>query len=400
MNDWIPTDMAKTSELSPTRQPAHHVGHGKAVTILLLGTLCLAFSGIWVKASNFEPATSVVLRCWLALFFLVPFAIVEIRKKGTLNKNGIIWAAIAGLILGVDFTAWNYSIFYVGAGIASVLLNLQVIILPLLAFFIDRERIPRNYWFVLPVMAVGIAMVGGVFDPVGEAVGPAAIAGIPIAILGTLLGALSGVCYGTYLYTSRKSTRVNPGRYLQPIAIVSLFQGFPPIAYMIFRGEGFNFTQGMLNAEGVLPTAPDGAFDPTGGAPIDGMNWLWMIMLAVLGQFIAWTFVQIGSVNMNPTLSAGLLLLSPVSTIFIAAILFSEIPSTLQVIGVVAVLGAVAYQNGLFHAMLGRSASDKKDVPPGTDIYDQTQDDPLRLLGENTPDEPADETSESPPASR
>jgi drug/metabolite transporter (DMT)-like permease len=365
--------------------------HGKAVTILLLGTLCLAFSGIWVKASNFEPATSVVLRCWLALILFIPLVVIEIRKKGRLNRNGIFWAAIAGLILGIDFTAWNYSIFYVGAGIASVLLNLQVIILPLLAFFIDRERIPRNYWFVLPVMAIGIAMVGGVFDPGGETSGPAEIGGIPIAILGTLLGALSGVCYGTYLYTSRKSTRVNPGRYVQPIAIVSLFQGFPPIIYMIIRGEGFNFTQGMLTADGVLPTTADGAFDPTGGAPIDAMNWVWMIMLAVLGQAIAWTFVQIGSVNMNPTLSAGLLLLSPVSTIFIAAILFSEIPSVLQIIGVVAVLGAVAYQNGLFHAVFGRAASEKEDVPPVADVYDAAQHDPLRMIGQNTPDEPESE---------
>lgn len=49
---------------------------------------------------------------------------------------------MAGLIPGIDFIIYNYSIFYVGAGIASVLLNLQVIMLPVLAFAVDRERIP------------------------------------------------------------------------------------------------------------------------------------------------------------------------------------------------------------------------------------------------------------------
>ena len=51
---------------------------------------------------------------------------------------------------------------------------------------------------------------------------------------------------------------------------------------------------------------------------------------------------------MNATLSGGLLLLSPVSTIFIAAAIYTEIPTMLQVMGVVLVLGAVGYQNGLF----------------------------------------------------
>lgn len=339
------------------------MSYGRAVIALLIGTAFLAFSGIWVKAANFEPATSVALRTWLPLILFLPLVIREYRKKGALNTHGIIWSIIAGLILGIDFTAWNYSIFYVGAGIASVLLNLQVIILPLLAFFIDRERIPKSYWFVLPVMAIGIAMVGGVFDGAsGE--GPAEVYGIPLAVLGTLLGVLSGICYGIYLYTSRKATRVNPGRYIQPIAIVSVFQGVPPVIFMFIRGEGFNFTQGML-VDGVLPQNAEGV----NGDPINMQNWIAMILLAVLGQFAAWILVQIGSVNMDATHSAGLLLLSPVSTIFIAAALFAEIPSTLQVIGVVLVLGAVAYQNDLHKLFMG-----KRNKVPGDSDSDSDRD--------------------------
>lgn len=339
--------------------PKYEMTHGKAVAILLIGTACLAFSAIWVKGANFEPATSVVLRCWLPIVLFLPFAWREYKKKGGLNKAGIIWSAIAGLILGIDFTAWNYSIFFVGAGIASVLLNLQVIILPLLAFFIDRERIPRSYWLVLPVMAVGIVAVGGVFDMImpgyEAAAGPAEVWGIPTAVLGTVAGLVSGICYGTYLYTSRKATVVNPGKYVQPILLVSIFQGIAPIIWMLIRGEGFNLTQGVL-IDGELPMVNPEAM---AGDPIDAMNWVNMIMLAVLGQFIAWTFVQIGSSNMDATLSGGLLLLSPVSTIFIAAIIYGEIPTILQVLGVVLVLGAVGYQNGV-HKLFIKG----KDVKP------------------------------------
>ena len=118
--------MLEASSTKPALGPANNISHGKAVAILLIGTACLAFTAIWVKGANFEPATSVVLRCWLPIVIFLPYAIREYKKKGSLNKAGFFWSAVAGLILGIDFTAWNYSIFFVGAGIASVLLNLQV----------------------------------------------------------------------------------------------------------------------------------------------------------------------------------------------------------------------------------------------------------------------------------
>ena len=346
--------MPERSSTKQTGGPVFSMSHGRAVWILMIGTACLAFTAIWVKGANFEPATSVVLRCWLPIVIFIPFAYREYKKKGGINKAGFFWSAVAGFILGIDFTAWNYSIFFVGAGIASVLLNLQVIILPVLAFVIDRERIPKSYWFVLPIMSVGIVAVGGVFDMLlpgyEAAAGPAEVWGVPTAVMGTLAGLTSGVCYGVYLYTSRKATVVNPGKYVQPIAIVSVFQGFAPIIWMFMRGEGFNFTQGVM-IDGQLPLENPEAM---AGDPITAMNWVNMILLAVLGQFIAWTFVQIGSSNMNATVSGGLLLLSPVSTIFIAAVIYAEIPTLLQVAGVVLVLGAVSYQNGLHTLVMKR----------------------------------------------
>ena len=68
----------------------------------------------------------------------------------------------------------------------------------------------------------------------------------------------------------------------------------------------------------------------------------------MLGQALAWTFVQYGTVWLDPTLSAGILLLSPVTSVIIAAPLFGEIPSKLQILGIFLILGTVAYQNGLF----------------------------------------------------
>lgn len=322
-----------------------------AYSLLLIGIGALAFTAPWVKLSNFEPATSAVLRCAIGLLALIPFVIREYKKIGGLNKQGIILSIMAGLFLGIDFTAWNYSIFYVGSGIASILLNIQVIILPALAFFIDKERIPKSYYVIAPIMILGVMMSGGIFNPTdATATGPTTVYGVNIAVLGTICGMTSGVCYGIYLYASRKATRVNPAasvtmmKIVQPMAWATAAQLVAPIIFMTFFSDrGFDLTHGVF-VDGVLPMNPE----TTLGDPITATNWLWMIVLGVVGQAIAWTFVQYGAVRLNPTIVAGLLLLSPISTVaIIAPIMFGESLTMIQILGVVIVLIAVAFQNNL-----------------------------------------------------
>lgn len=333
--------------------------NAKAYTLLLIGILFLAFTAPWVKLSNFEPATSVILRCGLGFLFLLPFMIREIKKVGKLNKAGITLSILAGLFLGIDFTAWNFSIYYVGSGIASVLLNLQVIILPALAFLFDRERIPKSYFIVAPIMILGVVMTGGVFDgPSESATGPTTIYGMDIAVLGTIAGCISGICYGIYLYTSRKASKGNVGQIVQPMAYATLAQLVAPTVFLLVQGKGLDFTNGVL-VNGALPMNPETAV----GDPITGMNWFWMIVLASLGQAVAWTFVQYGSVRLNSTIVAGLLLLSPISTVaIISVVLFAEIPTVIQMLGVVLVLGAVAYQNNLHKALFKKKDTAKSSA--------------------------------------
>jgi len=321
-----------------------------AYTILLIGIAALAFTAPWVKLANFEPATSAILRVGIALVVLIPFALREKARNGGLNKTGVLLSLAAGFFLGIDFTAWNYSIFFVGSGIASILLNLQIIILPALAMIFDKFRPAKSYFILVPIMIFGVMLTGGVFEP-APSEGPSVVYGMDIAVLGTILGSVSGVCYGIYLYASRKASMVNPGRIVQPMAITCAAQLVAPLIFMaLWSDRGFDLTNGVL-VDGKLPLNPE----TTVGDPITMINWFWMIVLAVAGQAIAWTFVQYGSVRLETTTVAGLLLLSPVATVaIIAPILFDEIPSILQIVGVVVVLGAVAYQNKLHLAVMNR----------------------------------------------
>lgn len=335
--------------------PTHGDSIGKAYIVILLGLAAHAFTAPMVKLANFEPFTSAILRTGLGALCLLPFAIREFKKIGPLNRKGVVYSIVAGLFLGVDFCCFNLSIFYAGAGIASILLNIQVIVLPALAFFFDREPIERSYYIVAPIMIVGVAMSGGLFDPAAAPTpgAPTEVYGMDVTLFGTLTGALSGFCYGFYLYFSRKASRINNGQFLQPMTISSACQVIPALigTIVLTGGRGFDIVNGMM-IDGVVPAVGV-------GDPITGMNWLFAILLASVGQAVVWTFIQYGSMRLEPTIVAGLLLLSPVSTLAISAALFGEFPSVLQLTGAVIVLLAVSYQNGLLTRLLGRGGAEK-----------------------------------------
>ena len=354
-----------------TPVPVKEVSHGKAVLWLLVGTLFLSGTPLWVKASNMDPATQAFLRVILGFLLLLPLGLHEIRNKQALPRKGIMLAAASGILLGIDFTAWNYSIFLIGSGVAAILLNLQVVIVPMLTAVIDKVKLPRSFVFILPIMIVGVLFTGGVFEPAEGSVGPSMIGGIKTSVIGTAAGLTSGICYSAYLYLSRKASTSAPRKdlYVQPMMYTMLAQAVPPVIWMFTGGNGFNVTQGVLTkdavtGEMVLPAVlgdnPTLQQATMAGDPVNMGNWISLALLIVLGQAAAWTLVQYGSVWLHPTLSAGILLLSPVTSVIIAGPLFAEWPSWLQWVGVALILACVGWQNGLIQTAAGALSGKKR----------------------------------------
>lgn len=346
----------------------------KTYVIFLLGILFLSFTAPWQKMSNFDPATGAFLRVLGGAIVLMPFAIREAKRYGVINKQGILLSILAGVVLGIDFTAWNYSIFFVGSGIASILLNIQVIIMPALAFFVDKEKIPFSYYIVAPIMLTGVVLAGGALESgIVDPNGPQEVFGLPIMAVGTIAGLTSGLCYSVYLFSARRAGRIQTNILIvQPILISSLAQMIAPFifAYLI-TGNGFILDKGVMidTIRGItamrLPTEIEHVSsimqNVAIGDPINGTSWFWMTVECVLGQAAAWTFAQYGAAKLNPTLGAALLILSPIATVsIIAPMMFHETLSVLQIFGVVVAILAVMYQNGLWAAFKTKFLSKPK----------------------------------------
>lgn len=73
----------------------------------------------------------------------IPFlALLAVALDGPGARPGGLTAA-AGVALAIDLITWQYAILYVGAGLATVLTNLQVVLVPIITWALWDERPQR-----------------------------------------------------------------------------------------------------------------------------------------------------------------------------------------------------------------------------------------------------------------
>ena len=109
-----------------------------APLIALAGALTIAFSAILVHQAAVHPATAALYRCAYALPVLGLLAWRERRRYGPRARASGL-ALIAGLFFAADLIFWHQAIDDVGAGLATVLGNLQVVIVPFAAWAVLGE---------------------------------------------------------------------------------------------------------------------------------------------------------------------------------------------------------------------------------------------------------------------
>lgn len=142
---------------------------GRPVLATILGAACISSSAIFVTLAHVGAVTTAFFRCLLALPVLVLLAVLEQRKLGPRPFASRRSAVIAGLFLAVDLVLWNHAITDVGAGVATVLGNLQVLFVAVFAWLVLRERPGKRYLLTLPVVLGGIVLVSGLLG--GHAAG-------------------------------------------------------------------------------------------------------------------------------------------------------------------------------------------------------------------------------------
>ena len=282
----------------------------------LAGAVAIAFSGILYKAAHVSPSTGAFFRCAYALPALWIFVRFEERLLGPRPAESQRWAWLAGAFFAADLLLWHHAIEAVGAGLASVLGNTQVVMVGLLAWALFAERPSNRALASIPIAMVGVVLISGVLEDGAYGDNPA---------LGVLLGLLTGVAYSGFLLALRHGAGERR-RVAGP-----LFDATFASAVLILP---FGLAMGDLD---LLP-----------GLEAQG----WLIALALSAQVVGWLLITVSLPRLPAVVTSILLTLQPVATVVLAAILIDEDPSPLQL------LGAATILSGLLIATVGRRAEE------------------------------------------
>ncbi|WP_328307696.1 DMT family transporter [Actinomycetospora sp. NBC_00405] len=278
--------------------------------VAVAGSLCIAFSPIFIALADVSPGTATFFRCALALPLLVPLALLERRRRlrsSPTTGNRPLVLFVGGALLGLDMTLWAESVHAVGAGVSTVLVNVQVVILPLLAFLVLGERVRRTFVLAVPVMLVGVALAGGL---IGD---PEAVTGVA-PVRGTVTALVAAAAYAGYLLFVRLGA--GPGQRFTPVAIATVGAAVTSFAVG-------SFWQG-------IDLAPD------------ARSLMWLVVLAIVGQVVGWVLIASALPRLASSTGASILLLQPVGAVLLGALILAEVPGVLQLVGCAVVLGAVA----------------------------------------------------------
>ncbi len=283
------------------------------------GAACISSSAVLMRLAATSASITALGRCAFALPLLGALVVYERRRGAQPLPWRSRWLArLAGVFLAGDLIVWSHAIDAIGAGLGTVVTNLEVLIISLLAWLFLGERPRRSLVLAFPVMLAGLALVGGlarIGSSRGYGTDPA---------LGVGLGVAVAFIYAFYILTLRQATfaRVPQGTAARPRTAVA-----DPLLQATLGGA---VTAAVLGL--VLHDFRLGPAWPALG---------WLALLALTSQVIGWLLITTSMPRLPAGMIGALLLVQPAGSVALSYAVLGERPSALQLAGVVLVLTGV-----------------------------------------------------------
>ena len=209
-----------------------------------------------------------------------------------------VWA---GLFFAADLICWHHSIANVGAGLATVLGNLQVVLVGLVAWMTLGERMEARTVAAIPIVLVGVVLISGVVGHNAYGDNPA---------LGVVYGVATALTYAGFILVLRQAGR-DIRRPAGPLFEATAFATvFAAIAGIVIGDVDF------------APSWPEHG---------------WLVVLALTSQVLGWLLISVSLPRLPAAITSVLLTIQPVGSVVLGVALLGESPSMLQLLGVVGI---------------------------------------------------------------
>ena len=278
---------------------------GRAPLIAFAGALTIAFSAILVHQADVHPATAAVYRCAFALPLLGLLAWRERRRFGPRAPGQQRLAMAAGLFFAIDLICWHQAIADVGAGLATVLGNLQVVVVPFAAWAVLGERPGRRILAALPLTLIGVVLISGALEDGAYGEHP---------LRGVVFGALTGLSYAGFILVLRHGNE-DLRRPAGPLFDATWVSAIAALAVAV-----------VLGVDDLAPAWPSAA---------------WLITLALSSQVLGWMLISVSLPRLPAALTSMILTIQPVGSVVLGIVLLREEPTVLQLAGAACILAGL-----------------------------------------------------------
>jgi drug/metabolite transporter (DMT)-like permease len=296
-----------------------HTGRSQSdVLVAAAGAACIASSAMLVRLADTTPATAAAFRCLLSVPLLAALMWFQTLGAPPRPSRSRLMGLGSGLFFTFDLYLWHHCIADAGAGVATVLGNLQVVVVAAVGWAVLKEKPSSRLLIGLPVVFGGVVLVSGL-------IGPAAYGNHPLR--GAVYGLLTSVAYAGFILLLRAASAGTTST-AAPLLDATVTAGVLAIA---------------------LGAVTDGV-DLTPGWSSLG----WLALLALFSQVIGWLLISRSLPHLPAAVTALILLLQPLGALVLGAVVLSERPSWVQLLGSALVLGGVVYGSGA-----GRRAPDR-----------------------------------------
>ena len=269
------------------------------------GAVIISFSAITFQLSGVSSSTGTFFRAFYALIAVQAFLLV-VRTKVVRTRRERAVAIVAGVFLASDIWFWQTAIGHIGTGLATLIVNSQVVIVPLVAWALLSERPSARTFVSMPMVMVGLILITGLggSDPFGSD-----------PVLGVVLAAFAALLYAAFLmlYRQANTSRGPVIRVLGDVLVGS--------------------TAGAL-----IAGLASGDLDFVPAWPAHG----WLLVLAIGSQVFGWMLIGYALPRLPAAHTSFAVLLQPSLTLVWGVLIFTERPSLEQWLGVGIVLAGIA----------------------------------------------------------
>ncbi len=279
----------------------------QAYIVITIGVIAVSLASILIKLAQAEAIPSTLIaasRMTIAALVLTPISLSRYRAEiQGLQRNQLTLAAVSGLFLAIHFATWVKSFEYTSVLVGVVLVNTNPLWAAILEFIFLRTKLGR---WVLTGLAVGI--IGSIIVAL-----PSSGSLQFEANTGSLLALIGAVAVAVYFVIGR-----NLRATLSLIPYIWLVYGCSALFLLI-----------LVAVTGI----------PLFGYSLKG--YLLLVATALIPQLIGHSSLNF-ALRYFPASYVGIAAqLEPVLSAIVAFLLFTEIPTGLQIIGSVIILSGV-----------------------------------------------------------